>query len=295
MSPSSGNTSLKASLRAANVAEVDVEDLLALAEPADHVGDLVGRIVEHLADRSLAEVQPVIGALAHRHEFLQPLHRAEHAGDAAIAGRRVGVVRVTGEPDAVRLGDRNHPFQEIVDPLPVLVFRRGRRRCSGGAFWSAFSQRKDAFRDPPRPASGSVRGMPMMLRLYFAAGMPTSASRSIRRADGIDLAVAVRPGGQDVGAVLFLDRPRTQRQLHHVEHEPEATRRGRDGASGRRATNRADCPADRDRRAGSRAARAGGIRRRRAADSASRDTLVAPSPKNLAPCRGCWASHRRPG
>ena len=51
----------------------------------------------------------------------------------------------------------------------------------GGALWSALSHRKDAFRDPPRPASGSVRGMPMMFRLYFAAGIPTSRSRSINR------------------------------------------------------------------------------------------------------------------
>src|SRR6266478_6130826 len=50
----------------------------------------------------------------------------------------------------------------------------------GGAAWSAWLQRKAALREPPRPGSRAVRGMPMMQRLYLAAGMPALASRSIR-------------------------------------------------------------------------------------------------------------------
>src|SRR5437016_202430 len=50
----------------------------------------------------------------------------------------------------------------------------------GGAVWSARLQRKAALREAPRPGSRAVRGMPMMQRLYLAAGMPAAASRSIR-------------------------------------------------------------------------------------------------------------------
>jgi hypothetical protein len=51
----------------------------------------------------------------------------------------------------------------------------------GGAVWSVLLQRKAALREPPRPGSRAVRGMPMMQRLYLAAGMPAAASRSISR------------------------------------------------------------------------------------------------------------------
>ncbi len=40
-------------------------------------------------------------------------------------------------------------------------------------------------------------------------------------ADGIDLTVALGSGRQDVGTVLLLDRPRVERQLHHVEDQAE--------------------------------------------------------------------------
>jgi len=49
-------------------------------------------------DRALAEIEPVIGASVHRDEALQGFDGAEHAGDAAVTGRRIGVVRVAGEP-----------------------------------------------------------------------------------------------------------------------------------------------------------------------------------------------------
>ena len=84
-----------------------VEGLAALAEPSDHVEDLAGRVVEHLRDRALAEIEPVIRALVHLHESLQPLDRAEHARYAAIAGRRVGVVRMAGEAELCGSGDRD--------------------------------------------------------------------------------------------------------------------------------------------------------------------------------------------
>src|SRR5436853_34966 len=56
-----------------------VEDLAARAEPADHVADLAARIVHHLPDRALAEVEPVVGALAHQYEFLEPPRPASNS------------------------------------------------------------------------------------------------------------------------------------------------------------------------------------------------------------------------
>ncbi|MNL57873.1 hypothetical protein D3C87_1814640 [compost metagenome] len=49
----------------------------------------------------------------------------------------------------------------------------------GAACWSALSQRNASFIEPPRPGSIGVRGMPIRLRLYFAAGMPALAQFSM--------------------------------------------------------------------------------------------------------------------
>ena len=57
----------------------------------------------------------------HLHKALQLLDGAEHASDAAIAGRRVGVVRMAGEPHLGGGRDWDDLAEEMVDPLPVLV------------------------------------------------------------------------------------------------------------------------------------------------------------------------------
>jgi hypothetical protein len=41
-----------------DVAEMDVEDLAALAEPLDYVEDLAGGLVEHLGDRTWQKLSP---------------------------------------------------------------------------------------------------------------------------------------------------------------------------------------------------------------------------------------------
>jgi hypothetical protein len=43
-----------------------LEDLAALAEPADRLEDLAAWIVEHLGESPLAEIEPVIGVVANR-------------------------------------------------------------------------------------------------------------------------------------------------------------------------------------------------------------------------------------
>src|SRR5207247_10820065 len=84
---------LKIEEPAADVAEMDVEDLLASAEPADDVEDLIARLLEHLSDRTLAEVEAVVRALGDGDEPLEAFDAAEHGLDAlkSAAARPPGI------------------------------------------------------------------------------------------------------------------------------------------------------------------------------------------------------------
>src|SRR5207249_1653996 len=106
---------------AADVAEVDVEDLAARAEPPDHVVHLLAGLLQHLADRPLAEVQPVIRTLLDADESLQPLDRREHRIDALEAHRQSRVLRVAGEANLVLLRHGHDAIEEVRDPFPVVV------------------------------------------------------------------------------------------------------------------------------------------------------------------------------
>ena len=103
MSPSSGKVSMKDSLPPRMLRKCTLKNLP--RSPNQRMTSTISSagIVEHLADRALAEIEAVIGAFAHQHEFLQALDRAENPRHAAIAGRRIGIVRMAGEPDPVRL------------------------------------------------------------------------------------------------------------------------------------------------------------------------------------------------
>ena len=70
---------------AANVPEVHIEDLLAATEIADRVQNLHLRILQHFADRALAEVQAVIGAGRDVDEAPESIDTAEHRFDPAKA------------------------------------------------------------------------------------------------------------------------------------------------------------------------------------------------------------------
>jgi hypothetical protein len=58
----------------------------------------------------------------HHDKALQPLDGAEHAGDATVAGRRVGVVRMAGESNLGSGRDGDDLPKEMVDALPILLF-----------------------------------------------------------------------------------------------------------------------------------------------------------------------------
>src|SRR5579863_9777468 len=47
---------------AADIPEMDIEDLAPFAEPADHVTDFLARLLQHLRHGALAEIQPMIWA-----------------------------------------------------------------------------------------------------------------------------------------------------------------------------------------------------------------------------------------
>src|SRR5207248_9652607 len=67
---------------APDVAEVDVDDLPAGAEPPDHVEDLFPGPLQQLTDGPLAEVEPVVRALPDPDEPLEALDRPDAALDA---------------------------------------------------------------------------------------------------------------------------------------------------------------------------------------------------------------------
>ena len=102
--------------------EVHVEDLFAAAEVADDVEDLFARIVEHLGDRALAEVEAVVRTLVHVYELRQAGGRTQYTGDATKTRRRVRVVRVACNSDFVLCGDGDDAFEEVVDAFPEHVF-----------------------------------------------------------------------------------------------------------------------------------------------------------------------------
>src|SRR5206468_2730062 len=108
---------------AADVAEMYVEDFPARAKVADDVVDLLSRLLEHLADGALAEVQPVIPARRNGDEALQAFNAAQYGLDASktLATRHARILRVARHPDLVFLGHRNHALEEVRDALPVRV------------------------------------------------------------------------------------------------------------------------------------------------------------------------------
>jgi hypothetical protein len=122
---------------AADVAEVDVEDLVAPAKVADDVVYLVARIGKHFGDRALTKVEAVVWAFLNGDEALQPVDSAKYAVNRLVAfGWDAGVLRVAGHANFVLVGNWDDTVEEVGNPfseslsidVPGDGERRGRMR-----------------------------------------------------------------------------------------------------------------------------------------------------------------------
>src|SRR5207245_5161489 len=68
-----------------DVSEMHVEDFLPAAKVADHVEDFLSRLLQHLRDSTLAEIQPMVGILFDRYEPFETVYRTEYGFDTSEA------------------------------------------------------------------------------------------------------------------------------------------------------------------------------------------------------------------
>src|SRR5690348_17472359 len=106
----------------ANIAEMDVENLISRTEVPDHIKNFLARPLEHFRNRALAEIQAMIRTLLNRDESLQAIHRTENAINSLIPfGWHAGILRVARHANLVFVRHRNHAIQEVCDALPKHV------------------------------------------------------------------------------------------------------------------------------------------------------------------------------
>src|SRR6266851_623230 len=102
-----------------NVAEVYVEDLLARTKVADHAWDFFGWVIQHFADRTLAEIQTMVRAGSDVDEFLQAVYGTEHGRNTVEATLgHSGIIWVTSDFhfSVLRYGDDT--LKEVLDSFP---------------------------------------------------------------------------------------------------------------------------------------------------------------------------------
>src|SRR5437867_11630645 len=114
---------LEVEVAAADVAEMDHEDAAGRCELLDHRDHGLARLLEHLRDRALAEVEAVVAAVAESEELAQPVGRAHHVLDAVQAAHRIRrVMRMAREAHAGLVGRRHQAFDEELDRIPARLF-----------------------------------------------------------------------------------------------------------------------------------------------------------------------------
>src|SRR5262249_49809404 len=121
MSPSSGKVSTKLSRRPLMLRKCTLNNLPRSPNQRITPKNLSAGLIEHRRDRTLAEVEAVIGALMHRHKALEPIDRDEHTCHAAPSGRRIRIVRMTCEAHPGRGRYRYDRGKETVNTRPVLL------------------------------------------------------------------------------------------------------------------------------------------------------------------------------
>ncbi len=253
MSPSSGKASMKSSLRPRMLRKWTLKILP--RSPNQRITSKISRPGSSSISPTVPwqKLRPCQGLSRMLDELLQPLDGAQDPRDAPIAGRRVGIVRVAGEPDLVLLGHRHHALEEIVDALPVGVGieqagETGRR---------ILGRLVPAERRIERAAAAALLGRAGDaddVEVVLGGRDARQGEVADELADAVDLPVAVRPGQQNVRALALLDRPAAERQLDHVEAETEASELLLVTLEGLAASSRAGCPGDRRRHAPRRAA-----------------------------------------
>ena len=98
-----------------------IEDFSPAPEIPDHVVNLLARFLQHLGDRALTKIQPVVGTRRSLDEALQPIDGAQHRLDAAptLAFRHAWILGMQRYLHLRLLGDGHHALQKIFDPIPI--------------------------------------------------------------------------------------------------------------------------------------------------------------------------------
>src|SRR5579863_597024 len=101
-----------------HIAEMNQEYLFALTKPADHVVNLMSRVLQILRNRPLAEGETVVRALLDTYELLEPRDRTENARHAVIAaGGHTRIFRMERHANLTLIRDRHNPIEKVGYPF----------------------------------------------------------------------------------------------------------------------------------------------------------------------------------
>ena len=104
---------------------MDVKYLIALTEIANDVVYFFARIIKHLGNGALTEIQAMVGTCMHVYESLEPVYRPEHPSDPSIClVANAWVLRMARQPYLILLRDRHDYLQEMVYAFPHHLCRR---------------------------------------------------------------------------------------------------------------------------------------------------------------------------
>ena len=188
---------------AADVAEVDVEDLVALAKVTDNVVYLLARIGKHFGDSALAKVEAVVGTFLNGDEALQPVDSAKYAVNTLIAfGRDAGVLRVAGHANLVLVGNWDDAIEEVGDALPegVGIDVSSDRKRRGGM---RFGQLPYTVHFITTARLSTAAEDAEDAHVVFDRGQASLRTVANERLDALDVAVALRALRQHDCGVLF--------------------------------------------------------------------------------------------
>src|ERR1039457_1287977 len=208
---------------ALDISEVNVEHLVPLAEVADDVKNFHARLLQHLGDGPLAEVQAMVGAGSDFDEVLQALYAAQDALDAAesLAPRHPGILWMASQPNLVLLGHRDDALQKVGDVLTAHLC--GNAACFGqGWILLGFVIHETVAHGAASPLDRLRAHDAQVAHVVLYGRNPGFARVADHLADVIDLPVALRAlPQQDVRIFRLGDVDRTHGQGQYVEPDTE--------------------------------------------------------------------------